>query len=432
MGRDTTVGRIIDAIETAAGEKPELQLVAEKLADRLVGRTLGLAAAGAAVTRSLDAGIAILASDHGMAARVGVPTAVLSATIRASREGILIKGPRVIEQLARVDTVVFDKTGTLTRGAPRVGRIAAYPPAGPDDDVVVRLAAAAERGFRHPVARAIVRAAEQREIIAPERTGSEFRVGLGVQVWVEGVPVLVGSRRFMESQGISLDRALADERLAHGTGGSPTFVAADGRLVGLLVLYDELRADARDAVAALRARGMRNVIMVTGDHPEPTRLIADSLGVRHYHSDMLPEGKAVLIRSLRAEGRVVAMVGDGVNDALALREADVGIAVQGGVEVVAEAAGVVLVRGGLDKVVQSLDLARDGIAAVRRAMDAAVKGNAAAVVLASLGFTGPSVSILVCNGAAVLGALSALWAPRASATEPVAAISISDPVSAGA
>jgi P-type E1-E2 ATPase len=375
--------------------------------------------------------VAILVADHGMAARVGVPTAVLSATIRASREGILIKGPRVIEQLARVDTVVFDKTGTLTRGVPQVGRIVTYEPAVRDEDVI-RLAAAAERGFRHPVARAIVRAAEAREILVPDRTGSEFRVGLGVQVWVDDVPVLVGSGRFMESQGIRVERAGADERLGYGTGGSPTFVAAGGRLVGLLVLYDELRADARNAVAALRARGMRNVIMVTGDHPEPTRLIADSLGVRHYHSDLLPEGKATLIRGLRAEGRVVAMVGDGVNDALALREADVGIAVQGGVEVVTEAAGVVLVRGGLDKVVQSIDLARDGIAAVRRAMDAAVKGNAAAVALASLGFTGPSVSILVSNGAAVLAALSALRRPRASTAEPLDAVSIGEPVPAGA
>jgi Cu2+-exporting ATPase len=430
-GRDTTVGRIIEAIETAVGEKPELQIVAERLADRLVGRTLVLTGAGAAVTRSLDAGVAILVADHGMAARVGVPTAVLSATIRASREGILIKGPRVIEQLARVDTVVFDKTGTLTRGVPQVGRIATYEPAVRDDDVI-RLAAAAERGFRHPVARAIVRAAEAREILVPERTGSEVRVGLGVQVWVDRVPVLVGSGRFMESQGIRLDRARADERLGHGTGGSPTFVAADGRLVGLLVLYDELRADARDAVAALRARGMRNVIMVTGDHREPTRLIAESLGVRHYHSDMLPEGKAALIRHLRAEGRVVAMVGDGVNDALALRAADVGIAVQGGVEVVTEAAGVVLVRGGLDKVVQSLDLARDGIAAVQRTMDAAVKGNVAAVALASLGLTGPFVSILVSNGAAVLAALSALRAPRPRAAELAATVSISEPAPAGA
>jgi heavy metal translocating P-type ATPase len=431
VGRETTVGRIIEAIETAAAEKPELQIVAEMLADRLVGRTLALAAAGAVVTRRIDAGVAILVADHAMAARVGVPTAVLSATIRASREGILIKGPRVIEQLARVDTVVFDKTGTLTRGVPQVGRIVAYDPMVRDDDVV-RLAATAERGFRHPVARAITRVAEAREILVAEGTGGEVRLGLGVQIRVDGVPVLVGSRRLMESQGIRLDRARADERLGHETGGSPTFVAAGGQLVGLLVLYDELRPDAREAVAALRARGMRNVIMVTGDHPEPTRVIASSLGLRHYHSDVLPEDKAVLIRGLRSEGRVVAMVGDGVNDALALREADVGIAVQGGVEVVTEAAGVVLLRGGLDKVVQSLDLARDGIAAVRRAMDAAVKGNIAAVALASLGVTGPFLSILVSNGAAVLAALTALRAPAASPVERPAPVPAGEPVSAGA
>jgi P-type E1-E2 ATPase len=287
-----------------------------------------------------------------------------------------------------------------------VGRIVAYDRAIRDDDVL-RLAAAAERGFRHPVARAIVREAEAREIIPAGRSGSEFRVGLGIRVLIEGNSVLVGSRRFMESQGVRIGAARDDEALAHGTGGSTTFVAIEGRLVGLLVLYDELRDDAETAVRALRARKMRNVIMVTGDHPEPTRQIAASLGVRHYYPDLLPEDKAALIRRLRAEGRAVAMVGDGVNDALALREADVGIAVQGGVDVVMEAAGVVLLRGGLDKVVDSLDLARDGIGVVQRTLDAAVKGNMVAVGLASLGLPSPFLSILVSHGAAVLAALSA-------------------------
>lgn len=408
---ETSVGRIIEAIERAAMEKPELQVMAEKLADRMVVPTLMLAGAGAAISRSVDAGIAILAADYGLSARVAIPTAVLAATMRASREGILIKGPRVIEQLARVDTVVFDKTGTLTRGAPQVGAIMTYVPSLRDNDVL-RLAAAAERGFRHPVARAIVRAAQTREVLVPEPTGSELRVGLGVHVSIGGAPVLVGSRRFMESQSIVVAHASADEESAHTSGGSSIYVARAGQLVGLLVLYDELRPDAQAAVRALRARKMRNVIMVTGDHPEPTRLIADWLGVRTYHPDLLPEYKAALIGRLRAEGRVVAMVGDGVNDALALRAADVGIAVQGGVEVVTEAAGVVLLRGGLDKVVQSLDLARDGIAEVQRTLDAAVKGNMLAVGLASLGVAGPFLSVLVSHGAAVLAALTAARPPR--------------------
>ena len=176
-------------------------------------------------------------------------------------------------------------------------------------------------------------------------------------------------------------------------GASPTFVGLGGKLAGIIVLEDALREDARDAINALRARGMRDVVMVSGDHPEPTRRIADRLSVRRWHAEFLPEDKAALIRALRGEGRVVAMVGDGVNDALALREADVGIAVQGGAEVVTEAAGVVLLRVGLG---------RGRSRARPRASDRghippddqiAVRGNLVAVGLASVGWSagwGPS------------------------------------------
>jgi Cu2+-exporting ATPase len=406
VGADTSVGRIIAAIEAAEGEKPELQLFAENLADRLVLPTLGAAALGAAVTRNPDSGIAILVADYGTPVRVAIPTVATASKTRALREGILLKGPSVLERLARVDTVVFDKTGTLTLGAPRVSRVVTYDPARSADEILA-MAAAAERGFRHPVARAVVRLAESRGLDVPKRTDTEARVGLGIRVRVGGVQVLVGSRRFMESHGIALDRAVSDESRGHVLGASATFVAFDGRLAGLLLLQDELRSDAQSAVSELRARNMRNVIMVSGDHPEPTRVIAESLGVRHYYPDLLPEDKAVLIRRLRAEGRVVAMVGDGVNDALALDQADVGIAVPGGVEVVAEAAGVLLLHGGLDRVVRALDLARGTMVMFRRVVDVAVGANLVVVGLASLGLAGPFTSILLSNGATVAAGLYA-------------------------
>ncbi len=407
VGMETSVGRIIEAVEGAEGEKPELQLFAEELADRLVLQTVGLAALASAATRSLDTGIAILVADYGTPVRVAIPTAAMAARIRAARAGILLKGPGVLERLARVNTVVFDKTGTLTLGAPQVTRVASYDPA-LDPDEIVRLAAAAERGFRHPVARAIVRLATERRLPVPRRTETELRMGLGVGVRADGRHVLVGSRRFMESHGVRLDRAADDEAASHRDGGAPTFVAVDGQLAGLLRLQDELRPEAPDAVLALRARRMRNVIMVSGDHAEPTRVIAESLGVRHYYPDLLPDEKAELIRKLRAEGRVVAMVGDGVNDALALHQADVGIAVPGGAEVVAEAAGVVLLGGGLDKVVQGLDIARETMVVFRRVVDVAAQVNLGVIGLASVGLAGPVTSILLSNGAVVGVALYTL------------------------
>jgi cation-transporting P-type ATPase C len=406
-GSDTVVGRIIEAVEASTEQKAELQVFAERLANRLVLRTLGLGLVGSLITRRPRTGISILVADYGLAARVAVPVAVLTAIIRASRAGILAKSPQVIEDLARVDTVVFDKTGTLTRGAPDVSRVVAW--AGTEEpEHVLRLAAAGGEGVPHPVARAVARAAARRRI-AVGASPAELRAGLGVQLVVDGVPVLIGSRRFMQSEGVPMHEVDPHEEAAHASGGAVTYVAHSGRLAGLLVLHDELRPDAPRAVADLRARRMRDVIMVSGDHPEPTRAIAERLGIERWHAEMLPEDKAALVERLRAEGRVVAMVGDGANDALALKAAQVGIGVQGGVEVVSEAAGVVLLRGGLDKVVEALDIARDGIAAVERGLDAAIEGNAAAITLSSLGLVGPFGSILVGHGAAIGGAVLAFW-----------------------
>jgi Cu2+-exporting ATPase len=404
VGLETAVGRIIEVIEAAADQKTRIQVVAERLADREVGRTVGLAAMGMALSRSIDAGSAILVADYGMAARVGIPTVVVSALRRATGEGILFKGPRALEDLARVDTIVFDKTGTLTSGTPQVTAVTTYT-VDLDESAIIRLAAAAEYGFRHPVARAIDRLAAERRLEPERPTVTAATLGLGVDVRVAGRRVLVGSRRFLESKGIDLDRAATGEAAAHAVGASPTFVGVDGRLAGMLVLQDELRSDAADAVRELRARKMRNVIMLSGDHSEPTRVIADVLGLRHYEAELLPERKAELIRDLKGEGRVVAMVGDGVNDALALREADVGIAVPGGARVATEAADVVLLRGGLDRVVLALDLARDSFFAIRSTLGIAARANLAVVGLASLGLARPLTSIALSHGTAVVAAV---------------------------
>jgi heavy metal translocating P-type ATPase len=406
VGLDTAVGRIVHAIEAAAAEKSDIQLFAERLADREVGRTFVLAGMGAAFSRSLDAGTAILVADYGLAARIGIPTAILASIRHASGLGILIKGPRTLENLARVDTVVFDKTGTLTSGTPRVSRIVTYMASMTQHDLL-RLTAAAEQGFRHPVARAVARLAAERRLHIPIPASPVESVGLGVDVRIEGLHVLVGSRRFMQSREILLGVAGADEAAAHGVGASPTFVAIDGRLAGMLVLQDELRAEAATAVRALRARRMRNVIMLSGDHAEPSRVIAESLGLRHHYADLLPEDKARLIRELKDEGRVVAMVGDGVNDALALSEAHVGVTVPGGAPVATEVADVVLLRGGLDLVVGALDLAGLSIDGVQRVLRIASYANLAVVGLASFGLAQPTSSILISHGATVAAAMAA-------------------------
>ena len=416
VGLDTAVGRIVRTIETAAAEKSDIQRLAERLADREVGRTLILAGLGAGFSRSLDAGTAILVADYGLAARVGIPTAIVTSIQRASAVGILIKGPRALENLARVNTVVFDKTGTLTSGTPRVTRVVSYVRTLTEHDLV-RLAAAAESEFRHPVARAILRLAAEQRARIPTPSSTTESVGLGVEVDVEAMRLLLGSHRFMESRGIDLDAARAEEAAAHAVGASPTFVAVDGRLAGIFVLEDELRAEARSAVRALRARRMQNVIMLSGDHAEPSRVIAESLGLRHHYADLLPEDKARLIKELKAEGRVVAMVGDGVNDALALETADVGIAVPGGAPVATEVADVVLLQGGLDRVVVALDLALAAIDGVRRTLQIASQANLAVVGLASFGLASPVTSILLSHGSTVAAAIAMAARPGGGGVE---------------
>ncbi len=417
LGPHTAVGRIVRAIEVAAAEKPDIQLFAERLADREVWRTLALAGLGGAFSRSFDAAMAILVADYGTAARVGIPTAILTSLRRAAGEGILVKGPRTLERLARVDTIVFDKTGTLTSGTLHVTRIVSYERS-LDEAELIRLSAAAEQGFTHPVARAIGRLARESRIVVPPATTTESALGLGIDVRVESRRVLIGSRRFMEQQRIRLERAREDETAAHAVGASPIFVAIDDRLAGMLELQDQLRDDAPEAVRALRARKMRNVIMLSGDHPEPTRVIAESLGLRHHYAELLPEDKARLVRELKAEGRVVAMVGDGVNDALGLQAADVGMAVPGGAAVAAEAADIVLLSGGLDRVVRAIDLARDSIVAVRQTLGVAARANLGVVGLASFGWARPLTSILLSHGTTVAAAVVTAARGAAASSTP--------------
>ncbi len=415
VGLDSTVGRIVAAVEQASVQRSDIQEFAERLADRDVGRTLVLAGLGGALSRSFDATTAILVADYGLAARVGIPTAILTSITRASRSGILIKGPTPLENLARVNTVVFDKTGTLTLGTPQVTRVVSHDPSLSEQDIV-RFTAAAETGLHHPIARAVARLAAERRIEVPLATRAVESVGLGMDVQIEGAHVLVGSRRFMQARGIALDGSATDETAAHAVGASLTYVALDGGLAGALVLEDELRPEAPAAVRALRARRMRNVILLSGDHPEPSRVIAETLGLRHYYADLLPEDKARLIRELKAEGRVVAMVGDGVNDAPALAEADVGIAVPGGAAVATEVADVVLLRGGLEQVVQALDLSGHAIAGIRRTLTISSRANLAVVGLASFGLAPPVMSILLTHGTAVVVAVATALGPWRSGT----------------
>jgi P-type Cu2+ transporter len=279
---------------------------------------------------------------------------------------------------------------------------------GLDGDMVLAIAAAAEERLTHPVARAIVHASRMRGLGVPEREDSEYTIGLGVEASVAGTVVHVGSERLMALRGVDVAPAHEWlERIAERAA-SPVFVGCEGKLLGVLAYADPLRPEAPTVVQALRARGVAKLAMVTGDQPEVARRVAEQVGIDDYLAGALPEQKVECVRALQREGRVVAVVGDGINDSPALTQADVGISVRGGSDVARVAAHVALLEGNLWKLVQAIDLARESIDLIRQNWDLLFYPNSGAIALSLLGVIGPVGATLISNGSAVAASLNAL------------------------
>jgi Cu2+-exporting ATPase len=326
---------------------------------------------------------------------------------KAIRNGILIKGGRPLESLAEVDAVVFDKTGTLTTGNPDV--LDVVPVNSRTADEVLALAAAAELRLSHPVANAIVRTAEARQLLIPERTASDYSLGLGVEAIVNDSVVLVGSPRFMTLRGVDLSPEVQGHiSRMQQQAISPLCVAQDGSVIGLLSISDPLRPEARDVVQALRDRGIKRIVMLTGDHQDVARRIAAELGITEYLAEVFPGDKSEAVQRLQREGYKVAVVGDGVNDSPMLAYADVGIAVEGGTEAARETAPVVLLHGGLWKVPLAIDIGRETVALIRQNWSIISIPNTIALGLACVGILGPIGATLLSNGSAIVATINGL------------------------
>jgi manganese/zinc-transporting P-type ATPase C len=384
VGKETLGAKIVELVRNASIRETRMQNYAEQFADRIVPWSF-IGATGAFLTMgNVNLAASLLIVDYGTGIRVAAPTTVLSATAKGARHGILIKGRRYLEQLAQVDAIVFDKTGTLTRGRPEIIDVIAYSANGLGTDRILALAAAAQQRLTHPVAEAIVHTATARGLSIPERDGSEYLIGMGVEVPVAGSLIHVGSQRFMSLKGISLGRAAENLRRIDDAAAAPIFVAIDGELRGVLVLADPLRPEAPAVVKALRARGRKEIVMLTGDHGTVAKTVAEALGIERYIAEALPDHKAELVRALQAEGRTVAVVGDGINDSPALAQADVGIAVRGGAEVAQETAHVTLLEGNLWKIPQAIDISRESIHLIQQNWQLTFYPNTAAIALSLL------------------------------------------------
>jgi heavy metal translocating P-type ATPase len=409
VGSTTAAAQIVQLVEAAPVGETRMQNHAEKFADRLVLPTLGLATGTAFVTGDVNRFLSLVIVDYGTGIRVAAPTAVLASMTHAARMGIIIKSGHHMERLAEVNTIVFDKTGTLTRGVPAVSDLLCYNDRHFPQRLLLGLAAAAESRLHHPVAEAIRARSRELEVEVPACSENQYRIGLGVEARVNGYYMHVGSERFLRQNGIAVEDGASDQFHLNERGYSSLYVAADGKLVGLIPYADQLRPESREVIQALHNRGIRQTVMLTGDNAVVAGAVCRQLGLTRQYADTLPAEKAEIIQDLRSKGNVVAMVGDGINDSPALCYADVGIAMKHGAEVTHESAHVVLMEDNLWRVVAAVDISRGAVSLIKQNYGIVAALNTIALVLALPGgLVSPTVTALISNGSAVIASLNGM------------------------
>jgi Cu+-exporting ATPase len=396
VGKDTALAQIVRLVEEAQGSKAPIQRLADRVASVFVPTVFAIAAVTFVVwlvlgpepsfTLAMLAAVAVLIIACPCALGLATPTAIMVGTGKGAENGILIRSGEALERAYRLTSIVLDKTGTLTQGTPVVTDVVTFPAAGGapefDADELLRLAASAERGSEHPLGEAIVGRAREAGLELAEPESFEAIPGHGIDVTIGARRVLLGNRRLMDERGVDGGSLAADaERLA-GEGKTPMFVAIDGLMAGIVAVADTLKPNSREAVAKLRGLGL-DVYMVTGDNRRTAEAIAAQVGIDRVLSEVLPETKAEEVKSLQADGHVVAMVGDGINDAPALAQADIGIAIGTGADVAMEASDITLIRGDLMPIVTAIALSRATMRTIKQNLFWAFGYNAALIPVAA-------------------------------------------------
>ncbi|MHB8384247.1 MAG: heavy metal translocating P-type ATPase [Candidatus Binataceae bacterium] len=388
IGRDTSYGRIIEAVEHAERSRAPVQQLADRLAGYLVYFALAAAAVTFIVTRDARSTISVIIVAGACGIAAGTPLAILGGIGRSARLGAIIKGGLYLEILGRVNTVVLDKTGTLTFG--RIEVQAVVPAAGVTEVEVLDAAASAEMRSEHPLGRAIVNFASARNRAPREPERFDYAPGRGITAVTGGVTILVGNRGLLIDHAIQVPRDFA----AGADISSEVFVAREGRLLGAIVVADRVRPEARRAVEALDRMGIRSVLL-TGDTRPVAAMVARSLGINEVGADLLPEMKLARIKSLVADGRIVAMVGDGINDAPALAQANVGVAMGSGTDVAGESADVVLLGNDLLKFTETLAIARRTRRIIWWNFAGTIGVDLIGIALASAGLLSPTLAAFI-------------------------------------
>jgi heavy metal translocating P-type ATPase len=355
-GADTTSAQIAKTLLNSVSFKSSVQLKGEKWADQMTTPML-VSAAVAMPFIGVASSVVLINSHIGARIRLFAPLTTLRHISEASTLGILVKDGRALEQLGTVDTILFDKTGTLTTEQPEVKRVTAR-----DNHTVKEVlgyAAAAERKLAHPIAKAILRRAEDEGVVLNEIQDTNYKIGYGVSVVVDGKLIRVGSLRFLQHEGMVIpDDVLAQREDSHALGHTFILVGIDDQVGGTLELEPQVRPEAKEMIAQLRGYGIKHIGIVSGDDLAPTRKLAEELGMDEYFHNVLPEDKAKIVKSLQAKGQIVCFIGDGINDSIALKSANVSISIAGASSIAKDMAEIVLMDGTLNHLVAAVELSK--------------------------------------------------------------------------
>jgi Cu2+-exporting ATPase len=398
---ESRAGRIMTFLESAPIGETRMADHARRIADRFVVPVMGAAVAVYALTGNASRAASVLIFDLATGIRVSAPTTMLASLIAASREGILIKGAGAMEKLAAIDTVIFDKTGTLTVGQPKVAGVT--PLNGMSEEDLLAVAAGADQGLNHPFATALTAEAARRGLELPHRMKTNYHVGLGVEAQMsKGMRFLVGNREFLRERGVSVPEHV------NGHGLSEVIVACKGECLGVIVFTDEPRPEAPRTIDELRARGVTRMVLLSGDTETATTAVAQSLGIEEWAARVSPQQKADFVRRLKGEGHRVAVVGDGVNDSVALALADLSIAMGGGADMARAHSEVVLLDDRLEMLPRAIDRSRESLGLMNQNLALIAGPNAVGLGGAIAGSVNPAVAALLSNGATVVAAANGL------------------------
>jgi Cu+-exporting ATPase len=401
VGADTMLAQIVEMVANAQRSRAPIQKLADAVAGKFVPAVIGIAilafiawsiwGPAPAYAYALISAVAVLIIACPCALGLATPMSIMTATGRGAQAGVLIKNAEALERFAKVDTLIMDKTGTLTEGKPKL--VAVLPEKGHDEDEVLRLAASLERGSEHPLAEAIVSGAEERGVEMTGTEAFEAFTGKGVQGIVDGKAVALGNTRLLADLGLDGGRLAEAADARRDEGETVMFVVLEGEIAGLVCVADPVKETTLDALKLLHGLGFR-IVMATGDNERTAKAVAARLGIDEIRADVLPEDKARIIKDMQAQGRKVAMAGDGVNDAPALAQADVGIAMGTGADVAIESAGFTLVKGDLNGIVRARRLAVATMRNIRQNLFFALVYNATGVPIAA-GVLFPFFGILI-------------------------------------